>query len=158
METEGLPVLSIGQQTPGTNKLLKHNDCLSLVRSSNSCGQLLRSWHFPGPPSAVVHTDGADSLSLLASSSCCWCWIGGACVVEDVIVCLNGSATPRTKGAMLSVTLRPRKSERFGNSSFRFDTQGMWNWSFRNNESKFYIDNKYALFSSALPRIFLEMV
>lgn len=25
-----------GQQTPGTNKLLKHNDCLSLVRSSRS--------------------------------------------------------------------------------------------------------------------------
>lgn len=113
MGIEGLSALSNGQQTPGTNRLLKHNDCLSLVRSSNNCGQLLRSWHFPAPPSAVVHADGVDSLSLFDSFSaacccCCCSWAGGSCV-EDTIVCLNGNATPRTKGAMLSVTLRPGK-------------------------------------------------
>lgn len=58
--------LSTGQQTPGTKRLLKQMDCLSLVRSSSRDGQLLRSWHLPGPPSAVVHPGG---LSLLALGS-----------------------------------------------------------------------------------------
>lgn len=58
--------LSTGQQTPGTKRLLKQMDCLSLVRSSSRDGQLLRSWHFPGPPSAVVQLGG---LSLLALGS-----------------------------------------------------------------------------------------
>lgn len=115
MESEGLAILSTGQQTPGTKRLLKHRDCLSFVRSSNNCGQLLRSWHFPGPPSAVVHVDGVDSLSLFVSSSadccCCCCWSGGDCV-DDAIVCVSGKATPRTKGAILSVTLRPGKSKK----------------------------------------------
>ena len=103
--------MSTGQQTPGTISLLKHHESLSLLKSSNNCGQLLRSWHLPDPPSAVVHTDKEDSslLSLFISSSTdCCCWIDGVCV-EDVIVCLSGNATPRTKGAILSVTLRPGK-------------------------------------------------
>lgn len=58
--------LSMGQQTPGTKRLLKQMDCRSLVRSSRRDGQLLRSWHFPGPPSAVVQLGG---LSLLALGS-----------------------------------------------------------------------------------------
>lgn len=110
MGMEGLLILSTGQQTPGTIKLLKQNESLSLLRSSSNCGQLLRSWHFPGPPPAVVHADRADSLSLFPSSSvACCCWTDGACV-EDAI-CLSGNATPRTKGAMLSVTLRPEKRD-----------------------------------------------
>ena len=44
-----------GQQTPGTNKLLKHKDSLRWVRSRSSPGQLLRSSHFPGRPSGVRH-------------------------------------------------------------------------------------------------------
>lgn len=37
-------VLSTGQQTPGMRPwTLKHNNCRSFVRSSNRCGQLLRS-------------------------------------------------------------------------------------------------------------------
>lgn len=32
-----------GQQTPGTKRLLKHNDCRKLLRFSNNCGQSLKS-------------------------------------------------------------------------------------------------------------------
>lgn len=106
---EGLLVLSTGQQTPGKSRFWKQTESLSFWKLSSNCGQFLRSWHFPGPFSAVVHAD-ANSLSLFAISStdCCFCCWTGACV-EDTIVCLSGNATPRTKGAMLSVTLRPVK-------------------------------------------------
>jgi hypothetical protein len=45
----------IGQQTPGTKRLLKHNDSLRCVKSKSNPGQLLRSSHFPGRPSGVLH-------------------------------------------------------------------------------------------------------
>lgn len=45
----------MGQQTPGTNKLLKQSDSLKCVKSSSKPGQLLRSSHFPGRPSGVLH-------------------------------------------------------------------------------------------------------
>lgn len=32
-----------GQHTPGTNKLLKHKDCLRFPKFSSSCGQSLKS-------------------------------------------------------------------------------------------------------------------
>lgn len=32
-----------GQHTPGTNKLLKHRDCLRFPKLSSSCGQSLKS-------------------------------------------------------------------------------------------------------------------
>lgn len=45
----------IGQQTPGTKRLLKHSDSRKCVKSNKSPGQLLRSSHFPGRPSGVLH-------------------------------------------------------------------------------------------------------
>ena len=45
----------VGQQTPGTKRLLKHRDSRRCVKSSNKPGQLLRSSHFPGRPSGVKH-------------------------------------------------------------------------------------------------------
>lgn len=104
-------VLSTGQQTPGMIRLLKQNEFFNFSRLSSSCGQLLRFWHFPGPPSAVVHANGTDtSLFTSSSADCCCscCWTNGA-GVDVTIVCLSGNATPRTKGAILSVTLRPGK-------------------------------------------------
>lgn len=50
-----LEVSETGQQTPGTNKLLKHNDSRKCVKSKSNPGQLLRSSHFPGRPSGVLH-------------------------------------------------------------------------------------------------------
>lgn len=45
----------VGQQTPGTNRRLKHNDCRSWLRSKSKEGQLLRSSHLPGFPEGVLH-------------------------------------------------------------------------------------------------------
>lgn len=44
-----------GQHTPGTNRFLKHIDCLRWPKLSNSCGQLLRSSQLPWAPSGVEH-------------------------------------------------------------------------------------------------------
>ena len=43
----------IGQQTPGTNKLLKHKDSRKCVKSKSSPGQFLKSSHVPRLPSGV---------------------------------------------------------------------------------------------------------
>lgn len=45
----------IGQHTPGVNRLLKHSDCRKCVKSKSKPAQLLRSSHFPGRPSGVLH-------------------------------------------------------------------------------------------------------
>lgn len=45
---------SIGQQTPGTNKLLKQSDSRRLPKSKRRAGQLLRSSHLPLLPSGVL--------------------------------------------------------------------------------------------------------
>lgn len=120
-------VLSTGQQTPGIIRLLKQNEFFSFSRLSSNCGQLLRFWHFPGPPSAVVHANGADSLFMSSSvDDCCnCCWTDGT-GVEVTIVCLSGNATPRTKGAILSVTLRPGK-EKFISESLCTSKKQNWN-------------------------------
>lgn len=81
----------LGQQTPGTKRLLKHIDDLRFPKLSNNCGQLLRSSQNPGPPDGVVHGRGPPV-----------CSVAGA--LPDPVT--NGGR-PRTSGAILSVTLRP---------------------------------------------------
>ena len=61
--------MSTGQHTPGTNKLLKQIDCRSFVKSKSNWGQLLKSWHFPVPPSALVQLGDEESELALGSRS-----------------------------------------------------------------------------------------
>ena len=83
-----------------------------MVKSSNNWGQLLKSWHFPRLPSAVVQStdDIIDSFSLMF-----WLISTGEEETEEteelsVGIGRRGKATPRTNGAILSVTLRPKRN------------------------------------------------
>ena len=83
-----------GQQTPGTNRLLKQMDCLRLLRSNSNWGQLLRSSHVPVKPSGVLQGLAAATLS--------------ASVTLPGWRVTRGGRAPRTRGAIVSVTLGPR--------------------------------------------------
>lgn len=58
---------SIGQQTPGMNKRLKHNESRSPDRLSSSPGQTLKSSHRPGVPNGVIQrfSPSFPSISLI---------------------------------------------------------------------------------------------
>ncbi len=84
----------LGQQTPGTKRLLKQIDCLRCPKLSSSCGQLLRSSQFPCRPLGVLQ--GLEDPSLCS----------GTTTLPEVSV-TNGGRAPFTIGAIVSVILRP---------------------------------------------------
>uniref|UniRef100_A0A182IXQ0 Uncharacterized protein n=1 Tax=Anopheles atroparvus TaxID=41427 RepID=A0A182IXQ0_ANOAO len=59
-------LLLIGQQTPGTKRLLKHSDSRRWLKSSSSPGQVLKSSQRPGQTTPVV--GGATAGGVVASA------------------------------------------------------------------------------------------